>query len=74
MTRNVLTASPQTPLREIGELFLNRPVGHLPLVECGRLVGLLSRAEYLGYMEERRREDTEFLQRLREKAPPPRDA
>ena len=74
MTRNLLTASPRTPLREISELFLNRPVGHLPLVENGRLAGLLTRAEFLGYMEERRREDAEFFQRLREKASPSRDA
>ncbi len=62
MTRNLLTASPLTPLRELGELFLNRPVGQLPLVDAGRLVGLASRADYLGYMEERRRQDAEFLQ------------
>jgi tRNA nucleotidyltransferase (CCA-adding enzyme) len=73
MTRNVLTVTPETPLREIGELFLNRPVGHLPVVDSGRLVGLASRSDYLGYMEERRRQDAEFLQRLREKATPPRE-
>jgi tRNA nucleotidyltransferase (CCA-adding enzyme) len=70
MTRNLVSASPNTPLREIGELFLNRPVGQLPLVDCGRLVGLASRADYLAYLEERRKQDAEFLERLREKAAP----
>jgi tRNA nucleotidyltransferase (CCA-adding enzyme) len=74
MTRSLLTASPRTPLREIGELFFSRPIGHLPLVENGRLAGLLTRAEFLAYMEERRREDAEFLERLREKASPARGA
>jgi tRNA nucleotidyltransferase (CCA-adding enzyme) len=70
MTRNLVSAAPRTPLREIGELFLKRPVGHVPLVEGGRLVGLASLADYLGYLEERRRQDVEFLQRLREKSAP----
>jgi tRNA nucleotidyltransferase (CCA-adding enzyme) len=74
MTRNLISATPQTPLREIGELFLNRPVGHVPLLDSGRLVGLASRADYLGYLEERRRQDAEFLQRLREKAAPTGDS
>jgi len=74
MTRNLISASPLTPLREIGELFLSRPVGHVPLVEAGRLVGLASRADYLAYLEERRRQDAGFLQRLREKAAPARDS
>jgi CBS domain-containing protein len=74
MTRNLISASPHAPLREIGELFLKRPVGHVPLVEGGRLVGLASRADYLAYLEERRRQDAGFLQRLREKAAPARDA
>jgi tRNA nucleotidyltransferase (CCA-adding enzyme) len=71
MTRNLVSASPQTPMREIGELFLRRPVGQVPLVDSGRLVGLVSLADYLGYLEERRRQDAEFLQRLREKSAPP---
>ena len=74
MTRNLVSATPQTPLREIGQLFLNRPVGHVPLVDSGRLVGLASLADYLGYLEERRRQDAEFLQRLREKSAPPGDS
>jgi tRNA nucleotidyltransferase (CCA-adding enzyme) len=74
MTRNLVSASPLTPLRELGELFLKRPVGQVPLVDAGRLVGLASRADYLGFMEERRRQDAEFFQRLREKATPSRDA
>ncbi len=74
MSRNLVSATPQTPLREIGELFLSRPVGHVPLVDSGRLVGLASRADYVGYLEERRRQDVEFLQRLREKSAPLGDA
>ncbi len=74
MTRHLLSASPQTPLRAIGELFMKRPVGHVPLVEDGRLVGLASLADYMGYLEERRRQDAEFLQRLREKAVPAGEA
>jgi tRNA nucleotidyltransferase (CCA-adding enzyme) len=74
MTRNLVSASPLTPLREIGELFLKRPVGHVPLLDGGRLVGLASLADYMGYLEERRRQDAEFLQRLREKAAPPGNA
>jgi tRNA nucleotidyltransferase (CCA-adding enzyme) len=74
MTRQVHSASPHTPLREVGELFFNHAIGHLPLLEAGRLVGVVTRAGFLRFREERRREDAEFLQRLRERASPEREA
>jgi len=70
MTTKVYTASPRAPLREVQELFFNRAIDHLPLVEEGNLVGLVTRPALLRYLEERRREDAEFLERLREKASP----
>jgi acetoin utilization protein AcuB len=42
MTRDPLTVTPKTRLKAAVEIFLKRRVGALPVVEDGRLVGILS--------------------------------
>jgi tRNA nucleotidyltransferase (CCA-adding enzyme) len=68
MIRKVITVTPGSPLREIGQLFAEHPVASLPVVEAGRLAGLVTRADYLRLVEERRLEDRDFLDRLRAKS------
>jgi tRNA nucleotidyltransferase (CCA-adding enzyme) len=74
MIRNLIILTPRSPLREIGRLFEDHPVGNLPVVEGERLAGLVTREDYLCYMEKSRLEDQEFLEQLRAKSrrePPP---
>jgi CBS-domain-containing membrane protein len=44
MTRNVITAEPDTPLQEIAEVLEKYGIKRLPIVRDGRLVGIVSRA------------------------------
>lgn len=68
MLRSPVSLAPRSPLREIGRLFTDHPVAGLPVVEEGRLAGLVAREDYLRYMEKRRLEDEEFLEQLRAKS------
>ncbi len=47
MSRQVITASPETPLHEIASLLEKHAIKRVPIVEDGRLVGLVSRANLL---------------------------
>lgn len=47
MTTTVLTTSPQTPLREAARLMLDRKIGCLPVMEDGRLVGILTEGDFV---------------------------
>jgi CBS-domain-containing membrane protein len=44
MTRNVITAAPDTPLHEIAVLLEKNAIKRVPIVENGQLVGIVSRA------------------------------
>lgn len=47
MTRNVITATEDTPLSEIAMLFDRRRIKRVPIVRDGKLVGIVSRADLL---------------------------
>lgn len=42
MTRDVVTCSPSTPIAEVMEGMTRRRIRHMPVVDGGRLVGLIS--------------------------------
>ncbi len=44
MTRKVITATPDTPLNEIGLLLEKHSIKRVPILENGQLVGIVSRA------------------------------
>lgn len=50
MTRDVATAKPDTSLREIADLLEKRGIKRVPIVEDGRVVGIVSRANLLQAM------------------------
>ena len=47
MTREVVTASPETPLHEVAALLEKNLIKRVPIVENGQLVGLVSRANLI---------------------------
>ena len=58
MTYNVLAVSPQTPLREAARHLRRQRFGALPVVETGKLVGIITRSDLLDAMlAEEARED-----------------
>jgi CBS domain-containing protein len=47
MTRNVITVTPDTPLDQVAHVLESKRIKRVPVVENGRLVGILSRANLL---------------------------
>lgn len=47
MTADVITTSPGTPLVEAARLLSERKIGCLPVVESGRLVGILTEGDFV---------------------------
>jgi len=52
MTKNVITISPDTHINEAQRLMLEKNIGHLPVVENGVLIGILTRTDVLSYLYE----------------------
>ncbi len=53
MTNDVVTASPDTPLIEAARLLSERKIGCLPVVEDGRLVGILTEGDFVALIARR---------------------
>ena len=51
MVKKVITAGPDATIRSIEELFFRNNIGHLPIVEEGRLVGIVTRTDYLQHVD-----------------------
>jgi len=47
MTRDVVTTTPDTPLAEAAAIMTERKIGCLPVVEGGRLVGILTEGDFV---------------------------
>ena len=56
MTRNVITASPDTPLHEIAALLEKNSIKRVPIVRDGALVGIVSRANLIQAVASTRKE------------------
>ena len=44
MTQNVITVTPSATLREVADILESRHIKRVPVVEEGRLLGIVSRA------------------------------
>src|SRR5208282_1087555 len=53
MTSDVVTTSPDTPLIEAARLLTGRKIGCLPVVENGRLVGILTEGDFVAMIARR---------------------
>ena len=50
MTQSVISVSPETPLEEVVRLMERRPIKRVPVVENGRLAGIVSRSDLLSFL------------------------
>ncbi len=50
MTHNPVCVAPETNLREVEEILYQHNIGHLPVIEDGRLAGIVTRRDFLEYM------------------------
>ncbi len=51
MTKNVITGSENTTIRDIEKFLFSNNIGHLPIVDNKRVIGIVTRSDYLGYIE-----------------------
>jgi CBS domain-containing membrane protein len=47
MTSEVITTTPDTPLAEAAHLLVERKIGCLPVVEAGRLAGIITEGDFV---------------------------
>lgn len=47
MTKDVITATPETPLKEVLGIMLDKRIERIPVVEDGKLVGLIVHSKIL---------------------------
>ncbi len=56
MIRKLISCSPGTTMRQLETLFFANNIGHLPVIEAGELVGIITRSDYLAAIREPERE------------------
>ncbi|MFP4383226.1 MAG: CBS domain-containing protein [Spirochaetia bacterium] len=49
MSRVVRYCSPDAPLRDVEQIFLTYNIGHVPVVDNNKVIGIITRSDYLGY-------------------------
>jgi CBS domain-containing protein len=54
MSRSPVTIEADTPVSELGKMFRSRSIRRFPVVENGRLVGILSRRELIRFVHAKR--------------------
>jgi len=50
MTKDIITVGPQTTLREAAKIMADRWIRHLPVVDGGKLVGIVSQRDLAGIL------------------------
>jgi CBS domain-containing protein len=55
MATDPVTTTPDTPLADAARVMLERKIGCLPVVEDGRLVGILTESDFLRFAVEHAR-------------------
>jgi CBS domain-containing protein len=53
MTNDVITTTPETPLVDAAKLMHERKLGCLPVLEGGRLVGILTEGDFVALVAKR---------------------
>jgi len=61
MTREVITAKPETPLREIANLMEKHSIKRVPIIQDQRVVGIVSRVNLLQVLA-RAKDDTDWVE------------
>ena len=54
MATDLVTTTPDTPLVDAAKILMTRKIGCLPVVEGGRLVGILTEADFVGLVARRK--------------------
>lgn len=64
MSRQLITASPSATIREIEELLFGNNIGHLPILEGDRIIGIVTRTDYMNYKRSLSSRRKEVLEKM----------
>lgn len=64
MTRKAISGQTRTTVREIADLFFDYNIGHLPIVDGKRVIGIVTRTDYLDFIEKRKEEGRKVLRQI----------
>lgn len=64
MSRSVISAEPDITVREIDELLFEKDIGHLPILEGGRIAGMVTRGDLLDFKRNDRKRKAAILGQL----------
>ncbi len=64
MTRNLIFAKPDTTVREIDELMFEHNIGHLPVIDNEKLVGIVTRHDYLNFRRGEKKRRAKVYEKL----------
>ena len=56
MTRKVISTGPETTFREMEDILLANNIGHLPILTNGKILGIITRSDYLAFRKAKREE------------------
>lgn len=51
MKTKLITCSPEATMREIEDIMFVNSIGHLPVLDQGELVGIITRTDLLGFLQ-----------------------
>ncbi len=71
MTKKVITAAPETTVRELGDYLFEHNIGHLPITVAGKVVGIVTRNDILEFKKSDRLKRDAFLSILGVASPEP---
>ena len=60
MSKNVITISQETSIEEIKNIMIEQDVGRLPVIEDGKIIGIVSRTDVLNYLHGENIKDKEI--------------
>lgn len=65
MTTDLITLHPKDPLKAVDDIFKQHSIHHIPIVEIGELVGIISKDDFLhfvrGYTKDRHQDKWELF-------------
>jgi len=64
MTKKLITAEVTDTIREIEHLLISNNIGHLPVMEKGKLTGIITRSDYLDFRRKERSRKAAVLKSL----------
>jgi len=64
MTKKVISAPPEATVRELGERLFEHNIGHIPITDGDKVVGIVTRADILDFKKTDRLRKTAFLSKL----------